>query len=65
MIENFSFFKGYHNEGSAIIDIALLEKFLEENFEVMTDEDEADRKTAYEELEKGNSLDLKEAMSKW
>lgn len=65
MVENFPFFRGYHSEGNAIIDIALLEKWIADNFEVMTPADESDRDIAFKELESGKALDLKEVMQKW
>lgn len=65
MVENLPFFKGYHGKGNAIIDIALLEKWIAENFETMTPADESDREVAYKELENGQALDLKEVMQKW
>jgi hypothetical protein len=65
IIETFPFFKGYYGQGKAIIDIVLLEKWLNENYEIMSDDDESDRKSAYEELERGESLNLKEAMNEW
>lgn len=65
IIEAFPFFKGYYGPDKAIVDIVLLEKWLSENYEIMSDDDESDRKTAYEELERGDALNLKETINEW
>jgi len=65
MIEKLPFFKGYHGQGKAVVDIALLEKWINENYEIITEEDDSDRKSAYEELESGKSLDLKKVINEW
>ncbi len=66
-IERLPFFKGFHSKGKAIVDVKVLEEWLTRNqgIELLSKEDERDRKQAYEELEKGAALDLREAMDKW
>ena len=66
-IERLPFFKGFHSKGQAIVDVKILESWLTENqgIALLSKEDEQDRKRAYEELEKGESMDLLEVMKKW
>jgi hypothetical protein len=66
-IERLPFFKGFHSEGKAIIDVKILDEWLIKNqgIELLSEEDEEDRKRAYEELKSGKSIDLREAIKKW
>ena len=66
-IERLPFFKGFQSKGKAIIDIKILEKWLIENqgVELLSEEDEEDRKRAYEELKRGEAIDLRQAIKKW
>ncbi len=66
-LKDFPFFKSYHGEGKAIIDISAFEKWYRENKEVelMSEADEADREQAYKELDEGKALGLEEAMEEW
>lgn len=66
-IEQLPFFESPYKEGKAIVDISLLEKWIEESgeFELLAAGDEKDRTHAYRELSKGESLDLPEAMREW
>jgi hypothetical protein len=67
MIEKLPFFERYYEHGKAIVDVALLEKWLNETatFEVMTEQDEMDRQAALDELEAGECADLPKAMESW
>jgi hypothetical protein len=67
MIEKLPFFEGFSEPGKAIVNVALLEQWLRENplFEVMTEQDEIDRKKARDELAAGESLELRKAMDSW
>ena len=67
MIEKLPFFEGFSEPGKAIVNVAILEQWLRENplYELMTEQDEADRKEAHEELAAGASLDLRKAMDSW
>jgi len=67
MIEKLPFFEGFSEPGKAIVNVAILEQWLSENplFEVMTEQDEIDRKGAYEELAAGSALDLRKAIDSW
>ncbi len=66
-IEELPFFEGFHGAGKAIVDVKKFEQWLEEAqaIEMMSPQDEEDRKKAYDELEKGKALDLREAMKEW
>jgi hypothetical protein len=66
-IEKLPFFEGFYGKGKAIVDIKSFEEWLNETqgSEFLNDEDEIDRREAFEELEKGESLDLLEATKEW
>jgi len=66
-IEGLPFFEGFHGAGKAIVDVRRFEKWLEasQGVELMSPEDEADRAKAYDEMERGNAIDLREAMKEW
>jgi hypothetical protein len=67
MIEKLPFFERYCEHGKAIVDVALLEKWLNDatTFEFMTEQDEIDRQAALDELEAGGCADLPKAMESW
>ena len=66
-IEKLPFFKGFHSKGKAIVDVKVLEEWLTKNkgIELLSEEDERDRGQAFEELERDEALDLREALKKW
>jgi len=65
-IEEFPFFRTLEGRDRAVIDIKAFEKWLNElDVDLLTDEDKEDRKQAFEELGKGEALDLQEAMKEW
>lgn len=63
-IEKLPFFKDFHGENQAVIDISLFWKWMN-NFAFMDEEDMADREEAFREFEKGESISLKDAMERW
>jgi len=65
-IEKFPFFRTLQGKDRAVIDVKAFEKWLNElDVDLLTDEDKKDRKEAFEELGKGEALDLWEAMKEW
>ena len=66
-VEQLPFFESLYKEGKAIVDISLLEKWIEESgeFELLTASDKKDRASAYRELSRDESFDLPEAMREW
>ena len=65
-IEEFPFFKTLQGKDRAIIDVKAFEDWLKDlDVDLLTEEDMKDRKQAFEELAKGEALDLREAMKKW
>ena len=65
-IEEFPFFRTYKDKDKAIIDIKAFEKWISElDVDLLTEEDRRDREQAFEELKKGEALDLKEAIKEW
>ena len=66
-IEEFPFFRSFDQaKERAVIDVEVFEKWLSElDVDLLTPEDKAERDEAYKELEKGEALDLNEAMKEW
>ena len=65
-IEEFPFFRTFQGEDKAVIDVKAFEKWIRElDIDLLSEEDKKDRKEAYEELERGEAIDLKEAMKEW
>lgn len=64
LIEKMPFFVNFHSKNKAIINIEAFDKWIYDA-EFLSLEDERDRKQAFEELEKGEALDLPEAMKEW
>ncbi len=64
LIEKMPFFVTFHSKNKAIIDIKAFEKWIYDA-EFLSWENERDRKQAFEELERGEALDLSEVMKEW
>ncbi|MBW1731548.1 MAG: hypothetical protein JRH08_11340 [Deltaproteobacteria bacterium] len=65
-IEEFPFFRTLQGKHRAVIDVKAFEKWPNElDVDLLTDEDVKDRRDAFEELEKGEALDLQAGMKKW
>ena len=65
-IEEFPFFRTLQGRDRAVIDVEAFEKWLNElDIDLLTEEDMEDRKEAFEELGRGEALDLREAMKEW
>ena len=66
-IEDMPFFEAHHAKGKAIINLKAFERWLVETqeFDLLSSEDEVDRTQAFEELRKGEALDLGGAMKEW
>ncbi|MBW1930964.1 MAG: hypothetical protein JRH08_15860 [Deltaproteobacteria bacterium] len=65
-IEEFPFFRTLQGKDRAIIDVKAFEDWLKDlDIDLLTEEDMKDRKQAFEELGKGEALDLREAIKEW
>ncbi|MBW1998916.1 MAG: hypothetical protein JRJ29_13255 [Deltaproteobacteria bacterium] len=65
-IEQFPFFKTFQDKENAVIDVKAFENWIRElDIDLLTEEDEADRKEAFEELAKGEAINLRKAMKEW
>jgi hypothetical protein len=65
-IETLPFFKTYGAKGEAVIDIdGFWEWISDGDFALMNDRDLEDRREAFEEHERGESVDLKDAVDQW
>ncbi|NWH06882.1 hypothetical protein [Desulfobacter latus] len=68
-IEKMPFFNSFLPGGNskAVIDVRAFHLWLKDvqHLDFLSDADEQDRTKAYEELENGHAIDLKEAMNEW
>ena len=68
-IKKLPFFHSFIQDSTtkAVIDIKAFNLWLKrvQNMDFLSDEDEAERKEAYQELESGKALDLKKSMNEW
>lgn len=68
-IEKLPFFHSFMPDSptKAVIDIKAFHLWLEgvQHMDFLSDEDEAERIEAYQDLESGKALDLKKAMKEW
>ena len=68
-IEKLPFFNSFltGSKDEAVIDVKAFHLWLEnvQHLDFLSEVDEKDRTKAYEELESGHAIDLKEAMNEW
>ena len=68
-IEKLPFFHSFlqNSPTKAVIDVKAFDLWLQrvQHMDFLSNADEAERAEAYQELEKGNALDLKEVLKEW